>query len=221
MKHFKLTVGSMFRLAAIAAIALSATRWIPRWSTTHDGNTSYYTLQFDGRRSYYALRGNEFGFRFEAKVTKVPGYAELKSYYANGSLRKHVHVYVERQTDGLKVVHDRVESGTFYLPDGSICSSIENGTGVVTETRAGGAILGTVTFDKGRIVGRKSWYRSGTLAHEERIDGLTLEVTKYFPEGMPSQQWKSENGRIIEKKMFDRQGNQVTQPVPFSTTGLF
>lgn len=221
MKHFKLTIGSMFRLAAITAIALSATRWIPHSSKTLDGNTSYYTLKFDGHRHYYAMTGNELGCKFEAQVQKVPGYVELKSYYPNGNLREHSRVYVETQTDGLKIRHEQVESGKFYLPDGSICSSLENGTGVVTTTLANGAVLCTITFDKGRIVGRKSWYRNGNLSQEERIKGMTSEVTDYFPEGMPWKRWTSENGRIIESTFFDREGNEVPKPVAFPRAGMY
>lgn len=213
MKQFKLTLGSMFRLAAVTAIALSAMRWIPRSSTTIDGNTSHYNLQFNGHRHYYAMSGNDTGCKFEAKIKQVPGYADLKSFYPNGALREHAQVYVQTQTDGLKVYFDRVESGKYYLPDGSVCSSVENGTGVVSRTRASGKLGMEFKLDRGLVVEQKHWYRNGKVAQETRTEGLTSEVTNYFPEGMPHSIWSSEGGRIIDQKYFDREGKQVPQPV--------
>ncbi len=129
MKHLKLTVGSLFRLSAVAALAMGGTTFIPHSSTTPDGNTSYYNLQLNGRRRYYGMTGSDLGAKFEVKVAKVPGYGHLKSYYPNGNVREDSMVAIETQTDGLKVVRNKVQSGKYYRPDGSLCSAIENGSG--------------------------------------------------------------------------------------------
>lgn len=221
MKHLKLTVGSLFRLAAVAAIAMGGTTWIPHSSTTLDGNTSYYNLQLNGHRRYYGMSGNDMGARFEVKVAKVPGYGHLKSYYPNGNLREDSMVYIETQTDGLKVAHAKVQAGKYYLPDGTLCSSIENGSGVRTISRLSGKPFQEITLEHGRVIRQRTWYLTGSLFQESTTDGSITRVVNYFPEGMPRQVWNfEEGGRVIESQNFDREGNEVAQPVPVAIGGL-
>ena len=219
--RLKLTVGSMFRLACVAAVALSINTWIPRSSKTMDGNTSHYKIGFNGKRCYCSITGEEMGCRFEVTVKTVPGYGERKSYYANGVVRDHSIVYVERQTDGLKINQNRVESGRFYRPDESLCSEVAQGTGVVTTNRANGQPLEEITLGNGRGLRKRTFYKNGNVAQDSQYDGEILHCTDYFPEGMPCQIWSSDNGRITEQTYFDRDGHEVSKQVPFQRPDFF
>lgn len=219
--RLKLTVGSMFRLACVAAVALSIHTWIPRSSKTMDGNTSHYKIGFNGKRTYYSITGEEMGCRFEVSVKTVPGYGERKSYYPNGVLRDESIVYVERQTDGLKINQRRVESGRFYRPDESLCSEVVQGTGVVTTNRANGRPLQEITLGNGRVLRERAYYKNGNLAQDSQYDGEILHCTDYFPEGMPWHIWSSDNGRITESTYFDRDGHEVSTPVQFERRDYF
>lgn len=221
MARLKLTVGSMFRLACVAALALSINTWIPRWSKTLDGNISYYKIGFDGKRRYYSLTGEELGCRFEVTVKTVPGRAVRKSFYPNGVLRDDSLVYVEYQTDGLKINHERFESGKFYRPDATLSSEVIQGTGVVTTHLANGHTLQEITLKNGKELRRRSFYKNGKLFQDAQYNGKTLHCINYFPEGMP---WKisiSDDGRVTAQTFFDRDGNEVSQPVQFEPRDFF
>lgn len=221
MARLKLTVGSMFRLACVAAVALSVNTWIPRSSKTMDGNTSHYKIGFDGKRRYYSITGHELGCRFEVTVKTVPGQGDRRSYYPNGVLRDNSIVYVERQTDGLRIDGDRIESGRFYRLDESLCSEVTNGTGIMTVNRADGLPVFEITLDNGKVLRKRLFYKNGNLARDSQYDGEIMHCTDYFPEGMPCQIWSSDHGHVTKQTYFDRDGHEVASPVPLPRPDYF
>ncbi len=87
--------------------------------------------------------------------------------------------------------------------------------------RLNGQTFREITLEKGRVVRQRTWYRSGRLFQETTTSGTISDVVDYFPEGMPRQVWKfEEGGRILEMKNFDREGNEVAKPVPVALGGL-
>ncbi len=77
-------------------------------------------------------------------VSKYPSSAFLASrnvkLLPNGTLRDQSLVYADHQTDGLKVHHYRVQTGKFYRPDGTVCSAVDEGSGILTTMDATGHV---------------------------------------------------------------------------------
>lgn len=74
----RLTTGSMFRLVAIAAVALAVANWWPRaLPPANDGSVTWYHGIWGTRSSYKITGTDRFGCTFSVKLRGLPGYSPM------------------------------------------------------------------------------------------------------------------------------------------------
>lgn len=209
----RLSVAALFRLVAFTALILVLVRWWPHTTGADtDGSIAKYRSTVLGKRSYYQVINSAEGFAVE--LGTVPGYSRLVAYYKDGSLREQSEVYVTYRTDGVHVERERVLSGQYYAPDGSVLGQVNDGNGTIVHTRANGSPFREFTLVGGAKVRVRQWFNNGQLWIDQRYrDGdLDGEIREYYPNGTLRSSAVYLRGKSVSVQYFDTRGTPASAP---------
>ena len=220
----KLTTGSMFRLVAIAAIALAVVNWWPRaLPPGKDGSVTWYHGIW-GARSFYMVTGTDgLGCTFKVNLRLLPGYSPMTGAYPDGSPREQTVVFVTGSVDGCEIRRADVQSGEYFAPNGTLIGRVENGTGNVKYCRPDGTPAREYDLANGQLIRERMWWKDGTLQSDRQYcDGQFDGVcTDYYPNGKMRSKSIVERNVYLKVEWYDQNGNLASKPDAINTIGKY
>ena len=221
---FRLTIATLFRLTALAAIGLTVlTQWPRSLPPARDGSITWYR-GFWGKLSYSHVTGiDRFGCTYRVELRGLPGYARMTGTYPDGAQREETEVYVTSQTDGCDIRRMNVTNGRYFAPDGKLIAQVINGTGNVKYCRSDGSPAREYILEKGQLVRERMWYKNANLRSDCSYQHGLLHglYEDYYPSGEISSRSIVEKNLWISTTWYDQNGNIAERPEPIDTRGMY
>lgn len=151
-----------------------------------------------GRVEMLADDGGKWVFQF-----KKEGYNPFKGYYPDGTIREEGECLVEVMGFHNQPYPDSssVRSSKCYLPDGTLASKVENGTGIQTYWTPSGVKIWELVLKESVWQKLTRWYPNGQLIQtQEYVEGKRQgPANAYYPNGtirfVGSYDYGKRNGR--------------------------
>lgn len=214
----KLSTSAIFRLVAVAAIALAIANWWPRALPPQCDGPATSVSWFHGmwgHRTYFKVTGTDrYGGTFQVAVKGLPSYSQMKGAYPDGSPREETSVYVTGSIDGAHIHRKNVVSGKYFSPDGTQIGLVENGTGNVKYCWPDGTPAYEYELNDGEVIRERQWWKNGSLRLDTPYrDGTPHgENLEYYPNGQVRSKASIEHGVWGEVLWYDQTGTETTKP---------
>jgi hypothetical protein len=166
-------IAGLVLILAIATFATFRPKSIPLQSSPNI-LTGYYRGGWPFPRQFYKVVMNEGPNGYcEFDVSDV-GYRDYRGYYPNGTLKEQgeVRVTISGAGDTAEPFPDRhdVRNGTYYRLDGSVDSTVQDGTGVQCLRNPNGLLTWRLTLQNYRRVHLQVWNDDGSLRLDKHYE---------------------------------------------------
>ncbi len=220
----KLTLGSLFRLVAIAAIGIAVANWWPRATpASSDGVVAWYHGAYWGRAYYLVTKADYFRCNCRASVTDLPQFAKLTGTYPDGSIREESETWIEGHQDGCTIVRTKVRNGTYYAPNGTEVGRVVNGNGNIKLCRPNGSPAREIFLDDSLVTREKIWWSNGNLQSDREFKNGRLhgECKDFYFNGALRSMATYENNTCVKLQYFDLNGNESANADPLAPVGTY
>lgn len=179
-----------------------------------NGNLKWKGRYKDGKKqgkiqTYHEHNGN-IQSEQDYKDNLVDGW--VKYYHYNGKLQS-MGRFVRGRHEGLHEMYD---------PDGSLEEELiyrkgqlldEKGNpfnGIKKTFYESGALFGEWPYEDGELTGNtKEYYESGNIMRERKVNGLYKTLTEYYETGVLRRIYTDKDGKIMDEKEYDENGNLI------------
>jgi hypothetical protein len=194
MRHWRksFSLQSWLGVVAVLALILGVSICLPR-KTALSLNEKIYTGYFRGLgitdsdsflgRRFYKIVASDAPYGYWEVDFKHAGYNEYRGYYSNGKLREKGWCYVGMHDIPRQPCPDNhdIKDGYYYRPDGTLGSTIKNGSGIQTYWYPNGDVRWRLILKDYRRLSAQNWAENGELISEEKAsDNKTDSSIRFF-----------------------------------------